>query len=200
MRLHPRRQTKSDRLAGIRSEHPRFIEAVRADLEVFVAMTGGSTDFGSRLAELGAAISTAWSHDAFFGMCCYRAKARLQQMGVPILPRIAHRVAMSTAQICIGDPVTIRPGIYVPHGQIVIDGITRIEARVVVRPFVTIGLQAGNFFGPTIGRGVQIGTGAKVFGQISVGAGANIGANAVVNRDVERGTTVVGMPARAVGE
>ena len=31
-------------------------------------------------------------------------KARLQARGVPVLPRIAHRLAMAVAQVSIGDP------------------------------------------------------------------------------------------------
>lgn len=49
---------------------------------------------------------------------------------------------------------------------------------------------------PTIGNGVIIGAGAKVLGAIAVGAGARIGANAVVVADVPPGVTVVGIPAR----
>jgi len=61
---------------------------------------------------------------------------------------------------------------------------------------VTIGLRAGNFRGPTIGRDVHIGTGAKVIGPVTIGAGARIGANAVVVDDVAERATVVGIPAR----
>jgi serine O-acetyltransferase len=50
-----------------------------------------------------------------------------------------------------------------------------------------------------IGEDVAIGTGAKVIGRLRVGAGAEIGANAVVVEDVPAGATVVGVPARANG-
>lgn len=43
---------------------------------------------------------------------------------------------------------------------------------------------------PTVGNKVLIGTGAKILGPIYVGDGARIGANAVVTKDVEAGTTV----------
>ena len=51
---------------------------------------------------------------------------------------------------------------------------------------------------PTIGRNVIVGAGAKVLGDIIVGDDARVGANAVVVQDVQPGTTVVGIPARAV--
>ena len=63
---------------------------------------------------------------------------------------------------------------------------------------MTIGLRAGDVRGPTIEADVSIGTGAKLIGPVRVGAGATIGANAVVVDDVPAGATVVGVPARAV--
>ena len=43
-----------------------------------------------------------------------------------------------------------------------------------------------------------IGSGAQVLGPIEVGAGARVGANSVVTKDVLPSTTVVGIPARPV--
>jgi serine O-acetyltransferase len=63
---------------------------------------------------------------------------------------------------------------------------------------VTIGLRAGNFAGPVLQENVNVGTGAKLIGPVTVGAGATIGANAVVLSDVPAGATVVGAPARPV--
>ncbi len=51
---------------------------------------------------------------------------------------------------------------------------------------------------PKIGRGVLIGAGAKVLGNIRVGTGAKIGAGSVVLRDVPDHTTVAGVPAKVV--
>jgi serine O-acetyltransferase len=147
---------------------------------------------------LAQAVRLAWISDAFFAQVLYRLKASLQKHRVPILPRLAHRWAMSIAQVCIGDPVVVHPGVYLAHGQVVIDGFVEIHSGVVISPFVTVGVQGGSFQAPTIGPGVEIGTGAKVLGAITVGAGARIGANAVVIDDVPEGVTVVGVPARVV--
>ena len=140
-----------------------------------------------------------WVSDAFLAHACYRAKARMQALGIPIAPRLAHRLAMLIAQVCIGDPVVMQPGVYVAHGQIVVDGMTSVATGVEIFPWVTVGLRAGDFQGPTIGKRVSIGTGAKIIGPVTIGMGARIGANAVVVADVEAGATMVGAPARPVG-
>ncbi|WP_420176554.1 serine O-acetyltransferase [Luteococcus sp. OSA5] len=51
---------------------------------------------------------------------------------------------------------------------------------------------------PKIGRGVMIGAGAKVLGNIKVGEGAKIGSGSVVLHDVPPHTTVAGVPAKPV--
>jgi serine O-acetyltransferase len=53
---------------------------------------------------------------------------------------------------------------------------------------------------PKIGNGVLIGAGAKVIGNIRVGDCARIGAGSVVVKDVPPRVTVVGVPARIMGE
>ncbi len=53
---------------------------------------------------------------------------------------------------------------------------------------------------PTLGNGVVIGAGAKVLGPITLGDSARIGSNAVVVKDVPKGATAVGIPARIIDE
>ncbi|MBP7334774.1 serine O-acetyltransferase [Niveispirillum sp.] len=53
---------------------------------------------------------------------------------------------------------------------------------------------------PKIGSGVLLGANAKVLGNIHVGDCARIAAGSVVLRDVPRGVTVAGVPAKVVGE
>jgi serine O-acetyltransferase len=53
---------------------------------------------------------------------------------------------------------------------------------------------------PKIGNGVLIGAGAKVIGNIRIGDFARIGAGSVVIKDVPDRVTVVGVPARIVGD
>lgn len=184
---------------GRAARHPHFFVALKADARLALAYRGERFRMTSTSDGVRQVLRLLWSSDAFLGLALYRFKARCQGLGIPILPRIAHRLAMSIAQVCIGDPVVVAPGIYLAHGQVVIDGITEVEAGAVFFPWVTVGLRAGVFEGPRIGPNVQVGTGAKIIGPITVGEGVMVGANAVVVEDVPHGVTVVGIPARVVG-
>ena len=182
--------------AALRARHPHFWVAVVEDARMTALHRGERHEFRGVLDEKLQVLRLAWVSDAFAAQILYRAKARLQALGVPVLPRLAHRLAMAWAQVSIGDPVVMAPGVYIVHGQVVADGLVQIERGAVISPFVTLGLRAGNVTGPTVRENVSIGTGAKLIGPITVGAGARIGANAVVVDDVAPGTTVVGAPAR----
>jgi serine O-acetyltransferase len=183
---------------GVRAKHPPFFEALLADARVTALYRSERADFRGRADGLLQAVRLMCVSDAFLAQALYRAKARLQGLGVPVLPAVAHRLAMMTAQVCIGDPVVVRPGVYLAHGQVVIDGFVEIHRGAVIFPWVTIGLRAGDVRGPTIGNDVHIGTGAKVIGPVTLHHGARVGANAVVLDDVPPDTTVVGAPARPV--
>jgi len=183
---------------ALRARHPRLRDALVADARVTARFRGERGEFRSGLDAATQIVRLAWVSDAYLALAAYRVKARLQARGVPLLPRLAHRFAMAFAQVSIGDPVVMQPGIYVLHGQIVIDGLVEVHPGVAIAPFVTIGLRAGEPRGATIERDVSIGTGAKVIGPVTIGAGARIGANAVVVDDVLPGATVAGAPARPV--
>jgi serine O-acetyltransferase len=85
---------------------------------------------------------------------------------------------------------------------IVIGETCVIENDVSLLQNVTLG-GTGNEQGdrhPKVRSGVLISAGAKVLGNIEIGRGAKVGAGSVVLADVRAHTTVVGVPAREVGE
>src|SRR5262245_40257707 len=65
-----------------------------------------------------------------------------------------------------------------------------------VAPGVILGKGRGGY--PTLSDRVYVHAGAKVFGAVTVGHGATVGANAVVTRDVKPADVVGGAPARSL--
>jgi len=115
---------------------------------------------------------------------------------------INHTARMLTA-IDIHPGAKIGARFFIDHGFTVIGETAEIHDDVTIYQNVTLGgtnpsTGIGGKRHPTLHSGVVIGSGAQVLGPVEVGAGARVGANAVVTRDVLPRTTVVGIPARAV--
>jgi len=93
-------------------------------------------------------------------------------------------------------------GILLDHGTGLVIGETAVvEDDVSILQGVTLG-GTGKECGdrhPKIRRGVLLGAGATVLGNIEVGEGAKVGAGSIVLDPVAPHTTVVGVPARPVG-
>jgi len=134
--------------------------------------------------------------DDFAAVALYRARTALMRRGLRGVPRLFHFVSMALFQVRIGDFVVLGEGAYIPHGNVVIDGITVIGRRCVLAPWTTLGVVQGSPIGPKLEDGVFVGTGAKVLGRIVIGANARIGANSVVVSDVPAGATAIGVPAK----
>jgi serine acetyltransferase len=98
-------------------------------------------------------------------------------------------------------PFTVKLGrrVVVEHqGDIVVHGYCQIGDDSIIRQGVTLGNRYMDrpFEAPHLGRRVNVGAGAKLFGAIHVEDDVNIGANAVVLTDIPAGATAVGIPAR----
>lgn len=95
----------------------------------------------------------------------------------------------------------IGPGFYIGHfGGVVVNGNAKIGANVNISQGVTIGVHnRGDRKGvPVINDCVYIGPGAKIFGSVTIGKSAAIGANAVVTKDVPENGVAVGIPAKVI--
>jgi serine O-acetyltransferase len=152
----------------------------------------------SRTAIVVALVRLVIVSDAFGGLLSYRFKTVCQRRNIPVLPRLAHRLAIARGQICIGDPVLVHAGVLIPEGRVVIDGFTEIKSGAVIGPCCTIGLMEGNYQGPTIDERAELGRGVRVLGPRQIGKNSRIDENAVVLCDVEPGSRYAGVPARRV--
>jgi serine O-acetyltransferase len=192
---------REGRLDEVRSSRQlSFSKALLEDARVYAAYRGERQQFRSRLDGILQALRLMLQTDAFLALAAYRLKVRLRELGIPVLPWLAHRLAIVSGQVSIADSAVVHPGVFIPNGEVVVYGLVEIHPSAVILPWVTLGPIPGEFRGPTIGPGAHIGSGAKVMGEIEVGANARVGTNAVVFDDVPPNTTVVGMPARPVTE
>ena len=91
--------------------------------------------------------------------------------------------------------------LFIDHGLGVVIGETSfIGDNVLIYHGVTLGgtsLKKGKRH-PTVKNDAIIGAGAKILGPIIIGKSARVGANAVVTKNVEDFTTVMGIPAKVV--
>lgn len=103
--------------------------------------------------------------------------------------------------------IEIHPGasigrrFFIDHGMGVVIGETaEVGNDVTLYQGVTLGGTSWNKGKrhPTLEDGVIVGAGAKILGPFTVGAGAKIGSNAVITKEVPAGATVVGIPGKIV--
>lgn len=129
--------------------------------------------------------------------------------------RVAHKLAKVQYQTalylnylsCIHFGVDIHPhaqiaaGLFIDHGDSLVIGETSvIDEDVSILQDVTLG-GTGKDKGdrhPKIKKGVLIGAGAKILGNIKIGKYTKIGASSVVLEDVPPYSTAVGVPARVI--
>ena len=124
-------------------------------------------------------------------------------LGIPLLPRLTSEVSRWITGIEIHPGAILGRNIVIDHGMGVVIGETAIvDEGVIIYQGVTLGgtALASIKRHPTIRKDVVIGAGAKILGNIEVGAGSRIGANSVVIESVPPGSTVVGIPARVISK
>ena len=120
---------------------------------------------------------------------------------MPFIARLISQRSAHKTGIEIHHGATIGKRVCIDHGHgIVIGETAEIGDDVMIYQGVTLG-GTGKDVGkrhPTIESGVMIGAGAKVLGPITVGKNAKVAAGAVVVKDVEPNSTVVGVPGSVV--
>jgi serine O-acetyltransferase len=143
----------------------------------------------------GAVLRTALVYDGFAVLAMTRVRQAANRLHLPLVNRALRILQTAVYGIEIGKDVTLGEGVYFVHPLgTVIGGDAKVGDRVRFLGSNTVGTAKDNGY-PVIEDDVLVGCGARILGPVRVGAGAVIGANAVVLHDVPPGAVAVGVPA-----
>jgi serine O-acetyltransferase len=150
------------------------------------------------------------ARNVFEVMLCYpglhavwthRVTHRLWKNGFKLLARWISQTARTMTGIEIHPGATIGRNFFIDHGMGVVIGETAvIGENVTLYHGVTLGGTSLHKVKrhPTIEDHVVVGAGAKVLGDITIGAHSRIGANAVVVKSSPPNSVIVGVPGQIV--
>lgn len=145
-----------------------------------------------------------WGRQGFWAMLVYRFGGWRYSIKYSIIRKplsIIYKVLYKWIQIVTGIELPcetkIGKNFRIDHfGGIVVSGFAEIGNNCIIRNGVTIGLKnIETPKAPIIGDNCDIGSGAKVLGDIRIGDNVTIGANAVVLKDIPSNSIAVGIPA-----
>lgn len=163
-------------------------DLIRDAVELARVASGGDTSPRSVL-------RTALLYDSFAILALTRVREAARRLHIPLVNRALRLAQTAVFGVEIGKDVALGHGVYFVHTVgTVIGGDARLGDRVKLMGSNTIGTAKDNGY-PVIEDDVVIGCGARILGPVRIGAGAVIGANAVVLHDVPAGAVATGIPA-----
>lgn len=148
-----------------------------------------------------------WTRPGFRAVAVHRfgtwrmgVRPKLLRAPLSLLYRALYRRCRNIYGIELPYSVRLGRHVVIEHqGGIVVHGATVIGDRCIIRQNCTLGIRRMDALddAPILEEGVQLGAGAVILGRVRIGAGAAIGANAVVMTDVPAGALAIGVPAVA---
>jgi len=184
---------------------PQADPALRAELEARAAEQGWPAlhaELAKRDPATARMIEPVLYFKGFHALQTYRVAHVLWQAGRKDFALYLQSLSSRVFQVDIHPAAKIGKGVMFDHATGIVIGETAVIGdNCSLLHGVTLG-GTGNEKGdrhPKIGRGVMMGSGAKILGNITVGDCARIAAGSVVLKDVPPRTTVAGVPAREIG-
>jgi serine O-acetyltransferase len=175
------------------ADDPSIAEAIRTDLLAVVERDPACTR----------AIEPLLYFKGFHALETHRLAHHLWSSGRKDFALYLQSRSSIVFQIDIHPAASFGKGIFLDHATgIVVGGTAVVEDDVSILQDVTLGgtgKESGDRH-PKIRRGVLIGAGAKILGNIEVGRCARVAAGSVVLQAVPPNKTVAGVPARVVGD
>jgi serine O-acetyltransferase len=174
-------------------DEPTIGEAFRADIVATVDRDPATQRF----------IEPVLYYKGFHAIQTHRLAHWLHRKGRKDFALYLQSRSSSVFQCDINPAAKIGRGIFLDHATGLVVGETAtIDDDVSILHDVTLGGTGKEHEDrhPKIRRGVMIGAGAKILGNIEVGHCARIAAGSVVIKSVPNNVTVAGVPAKVVGE
>ncbi|MGC1466555.1 MAG: serine O-acetyltransferase [Pseudolabrys sp.] len=178
---------------GAIEDQPSIGEAFRADIVATVDRDPATQRF----------VEAVLYYKGFHAIQTYRLAHWLLGKGRRDFAMYLQSRSSSVFQCDINPGARIGRGIFLDHATGLVVGETAvIEDDVSILHDVTLGGtgKENEDRHPKIRRGVMIGAGAKILGNIEVGHCARVAAGSVVIKPVPHNVTVAGVPAKVVGE
>jgi len=136
-----------------------------------------------------------------FGNWRMRVKPKLARAPLSVAYRALYRGVRNVYGIELPYSAHIGRRVVIEHqGSIVVHGNAVVGDECILRQNVTLGNRTMDqpWDAPILGARVNVGAGAAILGAVTIGEGAQVGANAVVHVDVPAGAVAVGVPARLI--
>jgi serine O-acetyltransferase len=183
----------SDLISDAIRRHPEIVTASLYDLDAVLARDPACES----------ALVPFLYYKGFKALQGYRVAHALWLAGRVGVARFLQSRIADVFAMDIHPAARIGRGVFIDHGTgVVVGETTVVEDDVSILQSVTLGgtgKESGDRH-PKIRRGVMIGAGAGVFGNIEIGEGSKVAAGSVVLAPVLPHTTVAGVPAKPVGK
>lgn len=172
---------------------PSVLQAISNDLQAIYQRDSACTNY----------LMPFLYFKGFAALQTYRVAHHLWHRQQKQLALLLQNLASEAYAVDIHPATTIGSGIMMDHATGIVIGETAVIGdNVSIMQGVTLG-GTGKEEGqrhPKVASGVLISAGAKILGDITIGANAKIGAGSVVLQSVAANTTVAGVPAIVVGK
>ena len=182
----------ADAYTSALSSNPELVDAFRADLTAIV----------ERDPACGRLIEPFLYFKGFHAIEAHRLAHWLWRQGRVDFALYLQSRASEVFQTDIHPAAPFGRGVFLDHATGLVIGETAVvEDDVSILQNVTLGgtgKESGDRH-PKVRRGVLIGAGAKILGNIEIGACSRVAAGSVVLQSTPRNVTVAGVPARVIG-
>jgi serine O-acetyltransferase len=179
-----------------------FADALAAEPEIGAAMRVDIAAVADRDPACTRHLDPVLYFKGFHAIQAHRFAHRLWLMGRTDIAFYLQSRVSAALQVDIHPAVPMGRGVFIDHATGVVVGATAVIGDdVSILQGVTLG-GTGKEVGdrhPKIRRGVLLGAGAKVLGNIEIGEGSRVAAGSVVLKPVPPCMTVAGVPAKIVG-